>query len=207
MKKFLLGKKIGMTQISTEEGDICPVTVVQAGPCSVVAVLKKEATEGNEGTVVLGFEELDEKKCNKPTLGFFKSVSQQPKRYLRGFKVKNVDEFSISQNIDLSVFDGIEYVSVRGRSIGKGFAGTIKRHNFRRGPRSHGSKNYRAPGSIGAGTTPGRVLKGKRMAGHMGDEKVTVRNLSLVKIDSDRGLVYLKGAVPGKANSLVEIFS
>jgi large subunit ribosomal protein L3 len=204
MKKFILGKKIGMTQISTEDGNIVPVTVIQAGPCSVVSLLKKTETEG---TVVLGYEERKEKSCNKPQIGFFKSIEQTPKRFLRGFKVKNIADFTISQVLDLTSFEGVEAVDVRGRSIGKGFAGTIKRHNFRRGPRSHGSKNYRAPGSIGAGTTPGRVLKGKRMAGHMGDRIVTLKNLSLVKLDSEKGLLFLKGAVPGKRNALVEIFS
>jgi large subunit ribosomal protein L3 len=206
MKKCVIGQKVGMTQIVSEEGVICPVTVVRVGPCSVLTA--QVASEGSaHGLVTLGFQDLAEKKCNKPQLGHFAKLGISPKKYIRGFKVDSISDFEVKQVLDASLFDEKEKVNVRGRSVGKGFAGTIKRHNFSRGPRSHGSKNYRAPGSIGAGTTPGRVLKGKRMAGHMGDATVTVRGLIVVRVDVEKGLIFLKGAVPGKPAAILEIFN
>lgn len=206
MKKFVLGEKVGMTQIVSPEGEMLPVTVVKVGPCTVLSVREIESQKA-KGVVILGYRELAESKCNKPRLGHFTALSTTPKKYVRGFQVANPEAYAPAQTLDVTLFEQDEVVNVRGRSIGKGFAGTIKRHNFRRGPRSHGSKNYRAPGSIGAGTTPGRVLKGKRMAGHMGDATVTVRNLKIVKVDAEKGLIFLKGAVPGKPAAIVEIFN
>jgi large subunit ribosomal protein L3 len=205
MKKFLLGEKIGMTQILDSEGAVVPVTVVKVGPCSVLSI--REIGDESRRVVLLGYGDKKAKSVTKPVAGFFNSISVSPKKHIRGFQTTNFSELSVAQELDATLFEEGEKISVRGVSSGKGFAGTIKRHNFRRGPRSHGSKNYRAPGSIGAGTTPGRVLRGKRMAGHMGNANVTVRNLSVVRVDSEKGFVFLKGAVPGKRSGLLEIFS
>lgn len=207
MKKFVVGEKVGMTQVVTPEGELIPVTVVKVGPSTVLGVKQIAGNANSKSVVTLGYGDRKESSCNKPQLGFFAALSVSPKKHIKSFQVADAAGFSPTQVIDCSVFEVDEHVSVRGKSIGKGFAGTIKRHNFSRGPRSHGSKNYRAPGSIGAGTTPGRVLKGKRMAGHMGDAKVTVRNLLVVKVDSEKGLLFLKGAVPGKRAAILEIFN
>jgi len=198
MKKVLLAEKIGMTQYADENGVISPVTVLQVGPCYVVKSYSTTAS-GKEG-VVLGFKEMAEKKCNRPQVGFFKKENSKPYKFLKSFQLQAeaVQNYQVGNFVSSDIFESNELISVRGVSSGKGFAGTIKRHNFRRGPRSHGSKNYRAPGSIGAGTTPGRVLRGKRMAGHMGSQNVTIKNLKVLKIDAEKNYIFVRGAVPGK---------
>lgn len=203
MKKFFIGKKVGMTQIVTEEGKVTPVTVVKGDPCVVVAL---QEPKGDVATVVLGAGEANPRRVNRPKKGFFDKVGVTPKSYLKGFRVANAADYVVGGVVSLDTFELDEKVSVRAKTIGRGFTGTIKRHNFSRGPMSHGSKSHRIPGSIGAGTTPGRVYKGVRMAGHYGDSFVTIKNLRVVKIDSENGLIFLAGAVPGKVG-FVEIFS
>lgn len=205
VNKFLLGEKIGMTQYLTEEGNVLPVTILRVGPCQILKL--EEGLTGVGARVLFGYGVLLDKKCNRPKAGFFKALGVSPKKRIRQISIKTAEGLEVSKEITADVFSLNEKVNIRGKSIGKGFAGTIKRHNFARGPRSHGSKNYRAPGSIGAGTTPGRVLKGKRMGGHMGDAVVTVKNLTIVKIDSAENFIYVKGAVPGKINAALEIFN
>ena len=195
-----LGKKIGMTQVFAENGGIIPVTIIEAGPCVVTQVRTKER-DGYEA-VQLGFG--DAKRLNKPMAGHLKNL--QKCRYLREVKVENISEFQEGQKIGVNIFQPGEKLDIIGRSKGRGFAGVVKRHGFAGGPRTHGqSDRTRAPGSIGAGTFPGRVAKGMRMAGHMGDEKSTVKNLEVVRIDPGRNLLFLNGGVPGASNSLLVI--
>jgi large subunit ribosomal protein L3 len=207
MKKYILGRKIGMTQVMEADGIVVPVTVLSVGPCKVVKVNSTEK-EGYDA-VVLGYDEVSEKRVNKAVSGFFKKINQSPLRVIREFRVDAADaaKFSVGQEISAGLFAVDENVDVRSKSIGKGFAGTIKRHGFSRGPMTHGSKNHRLPGSIGGGTTPGRVIKGKKMPGHMGDANVTVKNLRVAFVDGEKGILYVKGAVPGKKGNLVEIFN
>jgi large subunit ribosomal protein L3 len=202
-KKFLLGKKIGMTQIITDDGEVIPVTVVEAGPCKVVKLQTPER-EGYSAAVV-GFQEIEEKKVTKPLRGFFKKQKVAAYRILSEFRLPAEHQLEVGQDILADVFELNQKVNVRGRSIGKGFSGTIRRWNFRRGPMTHGSKSHRITGSIGAGTTPGRVTKGKKMAGQHGNANVTISNLSVVRIDASKNLLFIKGAVPGKRNGILEI--
>jgi large subunit ribosomal protein L3 len=193
-----------MTQVFDETGRAIPVTVIQAGPCTVTQIKTKE-TDGYTA-VQLGFQEVKEKALSKPELGHLSKANAKPLRHLREYRLGDVSGFSIGEEIraDRCIEVG-QIVDVTGNSIGRGFAGYQKRHNFGRGPMSHGSKNHRLPGSTGAGTTPGRVYPGKRMAGRMGNERVTVKKLTVVRIDPDRNLVLIKGAVPGKPGTLVSI--
>ncbi|MGE4169316.1 MAG: 50S ribosomal protein L3 [Candidatus Margulisiibacteriota bacterium] len=205
MNKYILAKKLGMSQFINDEGKVVPVTVLAA--CDSL-VLKHKTLETNGYTaVVVGYEAVEDKHLNKPMKGFFDKLSATPKKFVKEIRTANVENYSLNEALKLEVFSAGDIVTVSGRSIGKGFAGTIKRHNFNRGPMSHGSKSHRIPGSIGAGTTPGRVVPGKKMAGRMGNERVTIKNLTVVSVDLEKGLVFLKGAVPGKANALVEIYS
>ena len=200
MLRAFVGKKIGMSQVFGENGGVIPVTVIQAGPCTVTQVKTKE-TDGYEA-VQLGSGEA--KRLSKPMAGHLKN--SQMSRYLRGVKADDVAEHQVGQRISVEIFQPGELVDVIGRSKGRGFAGVVKRHGFAGGPRTHGqSDRTRAPGSIGAGTFPGRVFKGVRMAGHMGDERVTVKNLEVVRVDPERNLLLLKGGVPGAPNSLLLI--
>ena len=205
MKKFLLGKKIGMTQIFTSDGNVTPVTVVRADPCKVIK--KKTLDTDKYEAIVLGNEKCEERVLNKPDKGqfFSKDESECFKKIIefRG----DIKKFEIGDYIGVSIFNEDEKISVQGISIGKGFSGTIRRHNFKRGPMTHGSKSHRIPGSIGGGTTPGRVLKGKKMAGRMGNSLRTIKNLSIVKIDEEMHLIYIKGAVPGKPGGLLKMFN
>lgn len=204
MSLGILGTKLGMTQVFDETGRAIPVTVIQAGPCTVTQIKTKE-TDGYTA-VQLGFQEVKEKALSKPELGHLSKANAKPLRHLREYRLGDVSGFSIGEEIraDRCIEVG-QIVDVTGNSIGRGFAGYQKRHNFGRGPMSHGSKNHRLPGSTGAGTTPGRVYPGKRMAGRMGNERVTVKKLTVVRIDPDRNLVLIKGAVPGKPGTLVSI--
>jgi large subunit ribosomal protein L3 len=200
MLRAFLGKKIGMTQYYNEDGSVVPVTIVEAGPCTVTQI-KTEASDGYEA-VQLGFGAI--KRLNKPRTGHLKNI--QPVRHLREVQADDVSEFEVGQKIAVDMFQVGELVDVIARSKGRGFAGTVKRHGFSGGSRTHGqSDRTRAPGSIGAGTTPGRVLKGLRMAGHMGDRRITVKNLQVVRIDPERNLLMLKGGVPGAPNGLLMI--
>lgn len=199
----ILGKKLGMTQIFDDAGNAVPVTVVQAGPC-VVTQIKTSDTDGY-AAVQVGFDEVAEKALNKPELGHLAKSSSAPLRHLKEYRVEAADSYELGQAITADTFEAGQLVDVSGKSIGRGFAGYQKRHNFRRGPMAHGSKNHRLPGSTGAGTTPGRVYPGKRMAGQLGNTKVTVRKLEVVRVDNERNLLLIKGAVPGKPGALLSV--
>lgn len=199
----ILGKKLGMTQIFDEAGNAVPVTVIQAGPC-VITQIKTSDTDGY-AAIQVGFEEVAEKALNKPKLGHLAKAECSPLRHLKEYRVEAVEGYELGQAITAEAFEVGQLVDITGNSIGRGFAGYQKRHNFRRGPMAHGSKNHRLPGSTGAGTTPGRIYPGKRMAGRMGNNKVTTRKLQVVKVDSDRNLLLIKGCVPGKPGGLLSV--
>ena len=200
MLQGFLGKKIGMTQIFREDGRVVPVTVIQAGPC-VVTQVKTLENDGYEA-VQLGFGDV--KRRNKPQAGHLKNSKLS--RYLREVSTDDTSEFEVGQTISVDIFETGEKVDVIGKSKGRGFAGVMKRWNFGGGPRTHGqSDRARAPGSIGGGTTPGKVYKGLKMAGHMGNRRITVKGLEIVEIDSERNLLLVKGGIPGATNSLVQI--
>ena len=200
MLRAFLGKKIGMTQIYEEGGNVVPVTVIQAGPCFVTQIRTPE-TDGYEA-VQIGFDEV--KKLNKPRAGHVKNSKMV--RFLREVKADNSTELVVGQQINVDIFAPGEFVDVIGKSKGKGFAGVMKRHGFAGGDRTHGqSDRMRAPGSIGGGTTPGRVYKGQKMSGHMGNVRITVKNLEVVQVDLERNLLIVKGAVPGGPNSLLTV--
>ena len=199
----VIGKKLGMTQIFNEEGLAIPVTVIKVDK-TVVTQVKTVAKDGYSA-IQVGTIPAKEKHLTKAEIGHFKKNGLDNYRHLQEFRVENSEEYKVGQEIDLSVLDNIQKVDVTGTSIGKGFQGTVKRWNFSRGPMAHGSKNHREPGSIGAGTTPSRVIKGKRMAGNMGNERVTITKLKLVKVDNENGLILIKGSVPGCEGRLVTV--
>ena len=199
----VIGKKVGMTQIFNEEGLAVPVTVIKVDPI-VVTQVKTVETDGYNA-IQVGTVAAKEKHLTKAQIGHFAKNKLENLRHLQEFRVDNPQDYTVGQQIELSVLSDVQKVDVTGTSIGKGFQGTVKRHNFSRGPMAHGSKNHREPGSIGAGTTPSRVIKGKRMAGNMGNERVTITKLKLVKVDSENGLVLVKGSVPGCEGRLVTI--
>jgi len=199
----VIGKKLGMTQVFDEQGLAIPVTVIKVDPLTVTQV-KTVDTDGYNA-IQTGVDADKEKHFTKAELGHFAKNKLENFRHLQEFRVDNPAEYEVGQKIDLSVLDGVAKVDVTGKSIGKGFQGPVKRWNFNRGPMAHGSKNHREPGSIGAGTTPGRIYKGKRMAGNMGNEKVTVAKLTVVKVDNENGLLLVKGSVPGPEGKLVTV--
>ena len=200
MIKGFLGKKIGMSQVFREDGILVAVTVLEAGPC-VVTQIKTQEHDGYEA-VQLGFGEV--KRRNKPMAGHYKT--SRLCRHIKEVGADDVNEFQVGQNLTVDVFKPGEFVDVTGRTKGRGFAGVMKRHGFAGGPRTHGqSDRARAPGSIGGGTTPGKVYKGMKMAGHMGNRRVTVKGLEVIQIDLDRNLLLLKGGIPGGPNGLLEI--
>jgi len=204
MNKFILGKKLGMTQIFDDNGVAIPVTVIQAGPCAVV---QKKTVENDGYTAVkLGFEEVSEKKLNKPEKGMFTKIKVTPRRHLKEFRTDDVDKYEVGQEIKVTdMFNTGDRIDVSGISKGKGFQGVIKRFGSSRGPETHGSMYHRRVGSMGAGTSPGRVFKGKHQPGHMGKDKVTVQNLDVVRVDGERNLLLVKGAVPGPKGGLVVV--
>ena len=200
----VIGTKLGMTQIYDEAGLCIPVTVV-AVEKAVVTQVKTKETDGYEA-IQVGVVSAKEKHLTKAQIGHFKKNNLENFRHLQEFRVEDASKFEVGQAISLEeVLANVQKVDVTGRSIGKGFQGTVKRHNFSRGPMGHGSKNHRAPGSIGAGTTPSRVVKGKRMAGNMGNEKVTVTKLTVAKVIADKNLLLIKGAIPGPEGKLVTV--
>ena len=203
MKKAILAKKIGMTQIFTENGTLIPVTVLEAGPC----VVTQKKTEENDGynAVQVGFGEISDKHVNKPAKGHFDKAGVAATRILKEFKFDNIDEYEVGAEIKVDVFAEGEKVDVSGISKGKGFQGAIKRHNQHRGPMAHGSKYHRGVGSLSSATTPGKVKKGKKMPGHMGSVNVTVQNLEVVRADAEKNLLLIKGAVPGNKGSILVI--
>ncbi len=202
LKKAIMGIKVGMTQIYTEEGKAIPVTVVEAGPCTVLQK-KKVETDGYEA-IQVGFYNLKENLANKPIKGHYKKANVKPLRYIREFRVNNVDDYEIGQEFNAGIFEEGDIIDVTGTSKGKGFAGSVKRHNFSRGLMGHGSRYHRGTGSLGA-KGPARVFKGKKLPGRMGGERVTVQCLKVVKVYSDRNLILVKGAIPGPNKGLVII--
>lgn len=203
MSVGILGTKLGMTQVFDEAGRAIPVTVVQAGPCTVTQV-KTPQTDGY-AAIQLAFGEVKEKALSKPEIGHLAKSNTAPMRHLREYRLDDASSYELGQKIGADLFEAGQIVDVSGTSIGRGFAGYQKRHNFKRGPMAHGSKNHRLPGSTGAGTTPGRVYPGKRMAGQLGNTRVTIRKLTVVRVDGDRNLLLIKGAVPGKPGALLSI--
>ena len=199
----ILGKKLGMSQFFTAEGKSIPVTLIEAGPCRITQ-LKTPATDGYTA-VQVGFGEIREKLVNKPAAGHLARSGPELLRHLTEYRLSTVEGLSLGEAITLERFEAGQKVDVSGDTMGRGFSGYQKRHGFSRGPMSHGSKNHRQPGSTGAGTTPGRVYPGKRMAGRYGGKQTTTRGLTILKIDSARNLLVVKGSVPGKPGSLLNI--
>ena len=200
----LIGKKIGMTQIFDEKGNMIPVTVIQAGPCRVIH--RKEKAKHGYDAVQLGFEEIDEKKVSKPMMGHFKKHNSPPYKYLKEFRLKMYKDINEGEVFDVSMFEEHELLKITGTSKGKGFQGVMRRHNFHGFKATHGvHESYRGPGSIGQCATPARVFKGKKLPGHQGVDKVSVLNLQVVKVDVEKNLVMVKGAVPGHRNSIVRL--
>lgn len=200
--KGMLGKKIGMTQIFTAEGQVIPVTVVEAGPMVVTQI--KTVDKDGYNAIQIGFGDVKEKALNKPQKGHL-AAANTIKKHLKEFRVDSVEGYTVGQEIKADVFTTGEMIDVTGISKGKGFQGPIKRHGQSRGPESHGSRYHRRPGSMGACSFPGRVFKNKKLAGHMGSVKVTVQNLEVVKVDADKNLVLVKGAIPGAKGSVVTL--
>lgn len=200
----LIGKKVGMTQVFTENGQVVPVTVIKAGPCKVI-MRKTVETDGYDA-IQVGFEEMPEKRVTKPMLGHFKKHNTANYRYLKEFRLKEYKDVEQGEDFDVTMFVENELVNVIGTSKGKGFAGVMKRHGFAGFQATHGvHESYRGPGSIGQCATPARVFKGRKMAGHKGVERVTVKNLKVAKVDEENNLIMVKGAIPGHRNSLVLI--
>ena len=203
MKKAILGTKLGMTQMFREDGTMIPVTVVLAGPCPVVQ--KKSVEHDGYEAVQVAFKPIREKLCTKPMLGHFKKAGVEAHRYTREFKFDDTAAYEVGQVIKADIFANGDHVDVTATSKGKGFEGNIKRWNQGRGRKTHGSHSFRVPGSMGACTYPGEVFKTKHLPGHMGSERVTVQNLEVVRVDADRNLLLVKGAIPGAKGSLVTV--
>ncbi|NLX64123.1 MAG: 50S ribosomal protein L3 [Clostridiaceae bacterium] len=204
MKKCMIGRKIGMTQVFTEDGVMVPVTVILAGPITVIQ--KKTVEVDGYNAVKFGFEDISEKKVNKPMKGQFEKAGVSPKRVLREFKVDDISAYEVGKVFKVEeMFEAGDRVDVSGISKGKGFQGTVKRFRTARGRMSHGSGYHRGIGSMGANLDPSRIFKGKKMPGRMGAEKVTVQNLAVVRVDAERGLLLVKGAVPGPKGGLLVI--
>ena len=199
----VIGEKLGMTQVFNDEGLVIPVTVVKVDPLTVTQV--KTVQKDGYNAIQVGTKPGKKKHLTRPELKHLEKNNLQTFRHLQEFRLDDVSEYNVGQNVDLSILNEVEKVDVTGVSIGKGFQGTVKRYNFARGPMSHGSKNHRLPGSIGAGTTPSRVYKGLKMAGNMGNKTVTVKKLTVVKVDTEKNIVLIKGSVPGPEGRLVTI--
>ncbi len=199
----LLGNKIGMTQIFDESGNIIPVTILKVGPC-VVTQVKMKSKDGYD-SIQIGYGNVSSKSLTQPELGHLQKSNIQPLKYLKEFRTMEEDQFSIGQILKVDSFSPGQFVNVRGKSIGKGFAGLQKRHNFSRGPMTHGSKNHRAPGSIGMGTTPGRVLPAKKMSGQLGNKITTIKKLKVIQTNPEENILVIKGSVPGKPGNLLSI--
>ena len=200
----LLGNKIGMTQIFDESGNIIPVTILKVGPCVVTQV--KTILKDGYNSIQIGYGKISSKSLTQPELGHLQKSNIQPLKYLKEFRINDsLDEFEIGQILNVDSFSVGQLINIRGKSIGKGFSGLQKRHNFARGPMTHGSKNHRAPGSIGMGTTPGRVLPGKKMSGQLGNKVTTIKKLKVIQTNSDENILVVKGSVPGKPGNLLSI--
>ena len=203
MNKTIIGKKVGMTQIFDETGMVIPVTVIEAGPCTVTQV-KTVETDGYN-SIQLGYGEVKEKRVNKPLKGHFQKSKLALKKHLREFRTDDLADVKVGDEIKLDVFEAGDKIDVQGTSKGKGFQGVIKRHGQSRGPMGHGSMYHRRPGSMGSTSTPGRVFKGKKLPGHMGCVTVTVQNLEIVKVDMDKNVLLIKGSMPGVKGAILKI--
>lgn len=203
MKKAILATKVGMTQIFAEDGTLTPVTVLQAGPC-VVTQVKTVENDGYEA-VQVGYVDKREKLVNKPVKGHFDKAGVSYKRYVREFKLENAADYKVADEIKVDIFAAGDKVDATAISKGKGFQGAIKRHGQHRGPMAHGSKFHRHAGSNGSATSPGRVFKGKKMPGQMGNKQITIQNLEVVRVDAENNLLLVKGAVPGPKKSMITI--
>ena len=199
----LLGNKIGMTQIFDEAGNIIPVTILKVGPCVITQV--KSTLKDGYNSVQIGYGNISSKSLNQPKLGHLQKSNIQPLKYLKEFRLDTTDNFEIGQVLKVDTFSTGQLVNIRGKSIGKGFSGLQNRYSFTRGPMTHGSKNHRAPGSIGMGTTPGRVLPGKKMAGQLGNKMITVQKLKVIQTNISENILVVKGSVPGKPGNLLSI--
>ena len=199
----LLGNKIGMTQIFDESGNIIPVTILKVGPC-VVTQVKTKSKDGYD-SIQIGYKNVASKSLTQPELGHLQKSNIQPLKYLKEFRINEINEFHLGQVLNVDSFQPGQFVNINGKTIGKGFSGLQKRHNFTRGPMTHGSKNHRAPGSIGMGTTPGRVLPGKKMAGQLGNKIITIKKLKIIQINSEENILVIKGSIPGKPGNLLSI--
>ena len=203
MSVGLLGNKIGMTQIFDESGNIIPVTILKVGPC-IITQVKTENLDGYKA-VQVGYSSVSNKTLTQPELGHLQKSNIQALKYLKEFRVDNENDFEVGQILKVDLFSPGQIVTVKGKTVGKGFAGLQKRHNFSRGPMTHGSKNHRAPGSIGMGTTPGRVLPGKKMAGQLGNKITTIKKLKVIQLNLEENILVIKGSVPGKPGNLLSI--
>ncbi len=199
----LIGNKIGMTQIFDEAGNIIPVTVLKVGPC-VITQVKTKLKDGYDA-IQVGYRSISNKSLTQPELGHLQKSGVPPLKYLKEFIVNNSSEFQTGQIINVDSFQTGQLVNIKGKTIGKGYSGLQKRHNFSRGPMTHGSKNHREPGSIGMGTTPGRVLPRKKMAGQLGNKITTVKKLKVIQINAEENILVIKGSVPGKPGNLLSI--
>ena len=203
MSVGLLGNKIGMTQIFDESGNIIPVTILKIGPC-VITQIKTVLTDGYNA-IQIGYGVTSSKYLSQPELGHLQKSNIQPLKYLKEFRINNPEEYTVGQILNVESFAAGQLVNIIGKTNGKGFSGLQKRHNFARGPMTHGSKNHRAPGSIGMGTSPGRVLPGKKMAGQLGNKITHIKKLKIIQVNSDENILVVKGSVPGKPGNLLSI--
>lgn len=204
MSVGLLGNKIGMTQIFDEAGNIIPVTILKVGPCVVTQI--KTVLKDGYNSIQIGYGKVSSKYLTQSELGHLQKSNIQPLKYLKEFRFnETIEDFEVGQVLNVDSFSIGQLVNIRGKSIGKGFSGLQKRHNFTRGPMTHGSKNHRAPGSIGMGTTPGRVLPGKKMSGQLGNQMTTIKKLRVIQTNNEENILVVKGSVPGKPGNLVSI--
>ena len=205
MKKGIIGKKVGMTQIFDEVGNVIPVTVIETTPNTVVQI--KTIEKDGYNAIQLGYGEIKDKHINKPEKGHFSKVNLTPKKHLREFRVENIENYKVGDEVKADIFQAGEKIDVQGITKGKGFQGVIKRHGQHRGPMGHGSMYHRRPGSMGSTSTPGRVFKGKKLPGHMGRVTVTIQNLDVVKVDMDKNVILVKGSVPGAKGAILKVKS
>ena len=205
MKKAIIGRKVGMTQVFDEKGKVIPVTVIEAGPC-VVAQVKTVETDGYDA-VQLGFGEVKENKLNKPMRGHFAKAKLTATKHLREFRLDDISSVKVGDKVEANIFEIGDKVDIQGTSKGKGFQGVIKRHGQSRGPMGHGSMYHRRPGSMGSTSTPGRVFKGKKLPGHMGRNTITIQNLEVISVDLDKNVILVKGSVPGAKGSILKVKS
>jgi large subunit ribosomal protein L3 len=204
LQKGIIGKKIGMTQLFDDNGNVVPITVIEAGPCTVIQ--KKTVETDGYNAVQIGYQDVADRKVTKPSKGRFDKAGVAPKRFLREFRLEDIEQLNVKDIIKADIFAVGDHVDVVGISKGKGFAGVIKRWNHHRLKMTHGvGPVHREVGSMGSSTTPGRVFKGKKMAGHLGCERVTIQNLDVVKVDLENNLIALKGAIPGPKGGIVTI--